>query len=64
MEMPAGIAAALDPFAAVAGRHATIARGMLDQHDRIDAYRLQGSTDDVVFPETTPDGHPSPDLRA
>jgi len=64
MEMPAGIAATLDRLAAIVGSRATIARGVLDEHGRSEAYHEHRPPDVVVFPETTQEVHPSPDLRA
>jgi D-lactate dehydrogenase (cytochrome) len=64
MEMPAGIAATLDRLAAIVGSRATIARGVLSDHGRGGACHAPRSPVGVVFPETTQDVHPSPDLRA
>jgi D-lactate dehydrogenase (cytochrome) len=64
MEMPAGIAASLDRLAAIVGSHASAARGVLDAHGRSEACHESRSPDVVVFPQSTQDVHPSPDLRA
>ena len=53
MEMPAGIAATLDGLAAIVGSRATIARGVLEEHGRSEAYHLPQPPDVVVFPQTT-----------
>ncbi len=53
MEMPTGIAATLDRLAAIVGSRATVARGVLDQHGRSEAYHVHRPPDVVVFPETT-----------
>jgi D-lactate dehydrogenase (cytochrome) len=53
MGTPIGAAAILDRLAEMVGPRATMARGVLDEHGRSEAYHASPPPDVVVFPETT-----------